>query len=177
MKKIKKTAFLTIIAIVIITIFGAVKWRSRGGVACSPILPVAQSASLINSLDQNAVHFASSSKDLMGQSTEGGVQIDYTDGGKRKIIEQRFYKETGHTYMRLYFDDSGDPFALVTLNENYAVPLSVDSNPAIVSGEERDYYLDTIGNVCSAYVNGMNISIDTNNQEMIQEYILGIIKN
>jgi hypothetical protein len=158
---------------VIVLILAMISQQWQHSYSCRLLQAVSQSKSTIDLLDHSTGHFASSTKDLIGQSTEGGVQVIYSDYGERKIVEQRFYKETGRVYMRLYFDN-GNPFALVTLNENYAVPISVDSNPTIASGEEHDYYLDPNGQVCRLDINGVSQPIDKDTQDIIQEYIAGI---
>jgi hypothetical protein len=86
-------------------------------------------------------------------------------------VEQRFYGETGKSYMRFYYDGTTTIFAIVKLNVTYAVPLSVDSSGAVNVSEESDYYLATTGRVCSAKVNGVSKQIDNDTQEMIKEYI------
>jgi hypothetical protein len=172
MTRVQKIA-IVIVVLVIVLILAVIGQQWQRSYSCRLLRSVTQSKSTIDLLDHSTGHFASSTKDLIGQSTEGGVQIIYSDNGERKIVEQRFYKETGRAYMRLYFDN-GNPFALVTLDENYAVPISVDNNPTIASGEEHDYYLGPNGQVCRLDINGVSQPIDKDTRDMVQKYIAGI---
>ena len=76
--------------------------------------------------------------------------------------------------MRFYFYENR-LFAIVKLNLSYAAPISVDSSGIIKSSEERNYYLDISGRVCSAEVNGESQPLGGDTQDMIREYIAGIL--
>ena len=103
---------------------------------CSLIMPIEQSQALIDRLYRSTASFASTTRDLMGETTEGGAQVTYTQGGVRQIVEQRFYGETGRSVARIYYT-SGKPFALIVQGMKYAVPLSVDNNGTVQSTEQR----------------------------------------
>jgi hypothetical protein len=141
---------------------------------CTPIYSTAQSKEMVDTLDKRSAQFASTTADIRDRSAEGGEQITFSQNVNRKIVEQRFYGETGKSYMRFYYDGTAI-FEIVKLNLTYAVPLSVDSSGAVKSSEESDYYLDPTGRVCGSEVNGVNRPIDKDTQEMIQEYISGIL--
>jgi hypothetical protein len=141
---------------------------------CSPILPVDRSRELVSSLDEQATTFRSTTVDLMGRSAEGGTQTTFRQEGIRKVVEQRFYGESGRSYMRFYYEGS-KIFAIVKLNISYKAPISVDPSGTVGPSEERDYYLDPNGHVCGAEVNGVSQPIDSDTQDMIQEYIAGIL--
>ena len=134
---------------------------------------MAESQALIDRLDRSENSFASTTRDLMGETTEGGAQITYTQDGVRQIVEQRWYGETGRSTARIYYA-SGKPFALVVLSTEYAVPLSVDNKGKVKSVEERDYYLDEAGVVCSWLLNGKPQPIDENTIESIKTYLAGV---
>jgi YD repeat-containing protein len=148
--------------------------RSQDIDVCTPLLPIAQSKEFVNSIDGQTSELASTTVDVMGRSTEGGTQTTFTRDGLKQIVEQRFYAETGRSYMRFYFYE-GRLFAIVKLNMSYAAPISVDSSGAIKSSEERDYYLDDKGRVCVAEVNGVSQPIGDETQDMIREYVAGIL--
>jgi hypothetical protein len=172
-KQISIRILFTIIIIAFLA-FGTLIYRQRDSGMCTPVLPVTQSKEMANSLDKQAAHFASTTTDITDRSAEGGTQITLTQNGIRKIVEQRFYGETGRSYMRFYFNDN-KIFEVIKLIFTYAVPLSVDSNGSVKTSDERDYYLDIHGKVCGSDVNGISQPIDTDTQDMIQEYLSGIL--
>src|SRR5208337_442811 len=120
--------------------------------------------------DRSTTSFASTTRDLMGETTEGGIQITYTQGGLRQVVEQRLYGETGRSVARIYYT-SGKPFALIVQGMKYAVPLSVDNNGKVKSVEERDYFLDEADVVCSWMLNGKPRPIDDNTIESVKSYL------
>jgi uncharacterized protein (UPF0333 family) len=147
--------------------------REKRSGYCTPIFTAAQSKAAADSLDKQALNLASTTADLMNRSTEGGTQITFTQGDVKKIVEQRFYGETGKSYMRFYFEGN-KIFEIVKLNLMYSVPISVDSSGKVKSTEESHYYLDPDGRVCGLDVNGSGEAVDKDTQYMIGEYIAGI---
>jgi hypothetical protein len=141
---------------------------------CSSIMQLQQSQALIGHLDRSETTFASTTQDVMGQTTEGGEQTTYTQAGVRQIVEQRFYGETGRSIARIYYT-SGVPFALVVQNMKYSVPLSVDNNGDVQSTEERAYFLDDIGVVCSWKLNGKPQPVDQNAIDSVKTFIEGVL--
>lgn len=142
-------------------------------VSCRTLLPVSQSNELINRLDQDATKFASTSKEIVGQSAEGGQQIEFRDKVKLQIVEQRFYGETGKSFERFYY--SGDRiFAITKLNLSYEVPIYVDPKAKIKSSEKKDFYLDKSGVVCTWFLNDTEQAVDKDTIDMIKQYISGI---
>jgi hypothetical protein len=172
----KKNTLKIVLAIVLVAVVaaGGVLTLRRSSNICTPTYPMAQSKEMIETLDKQSSQFASTTTDITDRSAEGGVQITLTQNGNRKIVEQRFYGETGKSYMRFYYDGT-TVFEIVKLNFTYAAPLSVDSSGAVKSSEESDYYLAPTGRVCGSEVNGVSRPIDKDTQEMIQEYISGIL--
>ncbi len=140
---------------------------------CSSILSLDKSRALIDRLDHSEPSFASTTQDVMGRTTEGGEQTTYTQDGVRQIAEQRFYRETGRATARIYYA-SGKPFALIVQNIKYAVPLSGDNNGDVQSTEERTYFLDDTGVVCSWLLNGKPQPIDENTIETMKTYLAGV---
>jgi hypothetical protein len=141
---------------------------------CSSILSLDKSRALIARLDHSEPSFASTTQDVMGRTTEGGEQTTYTQDGVRQIVEQRFYAETGRAIARIYYT-SGTPFALIVQNMKYAVPLSVDNNGDVQSTEERAYFLDDTGVVCSWLLNGKPQPIEANTVDSVKSYLAGVL--
>jgi hypothetical protein len=130
---------------------------------------------MVDALDKQSSQFASTTADITDRSAEGGAQITFSQNGNRKIVEQRFYGETGKSYYMRFYYDGTTIFEIVKLNVTYAVPISVDGSGAVKSSEESDYYLEPTGRVCGSEVNGVSQPIDKDTQDMIQEYIAGIL--
>jgi hypothetical protein len=110
----------------------------------------------------------------MGQTTEGGEQTTYTQAGVRQVVEQRFYKETGRSTARIYYA-SGKPFALIVQNIKYAVPLGVDNNGTVQSTEERAYFLDDTGAVCTWQLDGTSQPVDEGTVKSVETYLAGVL--
>jgi hypothetical protein len=167
----------TLLIAVAVIVVGSAIWvlvpPAQNDGVCAPLFPEDRSVELINSLDGQTANFASTTVNITGRATEGGTQTTFTKDSDKQIVEQRFYGETGRSYMRFYFQ-TNKLFAIVKLNLLYAVPISVDSSGKTASSEERDYYLDANGRVCSAKVNGVSQPLDADVQEMIRDYITGI---
>jgi hypothetical protein len=141
---------------------------------CSSIMPMEHSQALIDRLDHSEPSFASTTQDVMGRTTEGGEQTTYTQDGVRQIVEQRFYGETGRAIARVYYL-SGKPSVLIVQNMKYAVPLSVDNNGDVQSTEERAYFLDDTGIVCTWQLNGKPQPVDENTVESVKTYLAGVL--
>lgn len=169
MRKILLTVFLIVLVIGGVLIFMQQKSNS-----CTPVFPLTQSKEMASLLDKQATQFASTTVDITDRSAEGGTQITFAQNGIRKIVEQRFYGETGKSYMRFYYDGN-KIFEIVKLNLMYAVPLSVNNSGTVKSSDERNFYLDPRGWICDAEVNGVSQLVGKDMQDMIQEYIAGII--
>ena len=137
-------------------------------------MPPERSQALIGRLDRSEISFASTTQDVMGPTTEGGEQTTYTQDGVQQIVEQRFYGETGRSAARIYYA-SGKPFALIVQNMKYAVPLSVDNNGDVQSTEERAYFLDDTGVVCTWQLNGKPQPVDDSTIESVKTYLADVL--
>jgi hypothetical protein len=143
---------------------------------CNPIAPLSESQKLIGLLDNNSYAFSSSTKEIYNESSEGGIQINYTNNsGQTQIIEQRLYGAIGRTFMRFYLKDQ-KIFALAKLDEHYKNPISADRDVVISKTEEEDYYFSSNGRVCGWMLNGLAQQIGTTTQEMIQSFVSNIRK-
>ena len=136
-------------------------------------MPLQQSQALIDRLDHE-LSFASTTQEVMGRTTEGGEQTTYTQDGVRQIVEQRFYGETGRAIARIYYA-SGTPFALIGQNIKYEAPLSVDNNGDVQSTEERAYFLDDTGVVCTWQLNGKPQPVDDSTIESVKTYLADVL--
>lgn len=142
---------------------------------CVLTLAVGESNEQIDWLDQNAFQFASTSQALSGRSEGGGVQIDYRDRGKLRIVEQRFYGETGRAYARFYYADNGAVFAVTKLNLYYNVPIYVDADATVGGSEKKDFYLSRDGTVCRWFLNDVEQLVNEQTIDMIRGYLAGVL--
>lgn len=105
----KNKSIITIILLVSIVI-GYTVYKNQGHpvnknviVSCNNIntedvyLKVKNTESKISS-------YSSSTKDVMGQSTEGGEQTDYMSNGERVLVKQIFFGETGKSEASYYLE-------------------------------------------------------------------------
>jgi hypothetical protein len=143
------------------------------GTLCTPLIPQAQSRSLIEALDKTGGTFASSTFALMGYSAERGTQKNFYDNGHRKIVEQRFYGNTGHALIRFYYLNN-KIFAVVQLRMLYEEPISGSTSPIIRYSEENDYFLNADGQVCQWTSNGHSRSPTPDIISMIADFIANI---
>ena len=149
--------------------------RAQNSDICVPIVPVDRSREIVNLFDGSTSQFASTTVDVMGRSTEGGTQTTFTKSRAKQIVEQRFYGETGRSYMRFYYNEDGAIFAITKLNLSYHVPIYVDSSATVKMSEKKDFYLNRDGTVCSWFLNDVEQSVDRDTQDMIREYIASIL--
>ena len=113
-----------------------------------------------NIIGNNISQYATSTKDLIGKSTEGGQQINYSLDGKNILIKQTFYSETGKSEVTYYLDN-GKVFYFTKKNYIYALPLSQDSSGKVKSIESNEFYLATDQSLCSWSSDG---SVQSNTQ-------------
>ena len=173
--KTKQKRIVILGAIVIIGSVGFLGVTIRP-TSCQPVLSISRSNELIDALDQNSYKFASSSETVLGGSAEGGEQTNFVDNGRRQIVEQRFYGESGKSYERFYYF-AGQIFAITKLNIFYKVPIYIDSSAAVKYSEKKDFYLSNNGVVCKWFLNDVEQSVDKDTIDMIHQYISGIITN
>ena len=170
-KKQRIVLILSAVAIIGLVVFFGITIKPT---SCQTVLPLRQSNELIDALDQNAYKFASTSMSVSGRSSEGGEQINFVDNGKRQIVEQHFYGESGKSYARFYYFE-GRLFAITKLNLFYKVPIYVDPSAAVKSSEKKDFYLNKNGVVCNWFLNDSEQPVDKDTIDMIKEYVLGIL--
>ena len=131
-----------------------------GNVGCQNI-EVGDVKKQAQATENNAVQYESTTKDVLGKSTEGGKQTNYSSEGKNKLIKQIFFGETGKSEINYYLD-SGKVFYFTKKNLEYILPLSQDSTGKVKSVELNEFYLGSNQNLCSWY---SNQQIQQNTQE------------
>jgi hypothetical protein len=102
--------------------------------------------------ENNITQYASTTKDVLGKSTEGGTQTNFSLQGKNKLIKQTFFGETGKSEINYYLDND-KVFYFSKKNTEYILPLSQDSTAKIKSVELNEFYLGGNQNLCSWYSN------------------------
>jgi len=169
-----KVSTIVIVVFLSVAVLFSLLFYTLPSLRCHTILPIAESNNLIASLDADAYKFASTSKDLFGRSAEGGEQINFVDNGTTKIIEQRFYAETGKSYIRFYYAN-GTVFAITKLNVTYKMPIYEEPIPTIVSKQKKDFYVDSTGKTCDWFLDDKPQIIDKGTVDTVQKYLSGIL--
>ena len=110
----------------------------------------------------------------MGRSTEGGEQTEYlTLDGKRFLIKQIFFGETGKSEI-FYYIDRAQVFYVKKINTEYILPLSEDSTGKVKNTITKEFFLDKEEKLCSWYENGMIQKNDIGSESLIGSLIANI---
>lgn len=143
---------------------------------CLPFLPPQVLQTTIANLDHNAGAgiYSTTTSDLQGRSTEGGIQTTFRHRSQRVIVEQSFYGETGRSILRFYYIHDKIA-AIVQLTSLYTVPLSADSTPTIASTTDNEFVLSMQGSVCAWYSNGSAQRVTNDTNDMIADFINHIV--
>jgi hypothetical protein len=104
----------------------------------------------VKDIENDVMKYATSSKDILGKSTEGGEQTNYTLNGAIVLIKQFFYGETGKSEISYYLQ-SGKVFYFTKKITTYSLPLAEDSSGNVKNVKVDDFYLGSNQNLCSWY--------------------------
>lgn len=171
-----KKLFIIIIAIVLISasyiLLKNIKTESPKN-SCSDIDPiiVTKQAQIIEDQKSN---YSTTSRRILGRSTEGGTQLNYIDGNKIVLIEQVFYGETGKAYSSYYLVNNQVYYFHRELH-TYNLPIydsKFDQSKDVI--EIQDYYLDNKQMLCSWYSNQNKQSISDAVKEFVSQSIKGL---
>ena len=131
--------------------------------------------SKVDTINRNTNKYASSTKELLGLTTEGGVQIDYTDKNLRVLVAQHFYGETYHSIVNYYYDNSS-PILINTQRLEYNAPITVEPFPVIKSTTTNMYFLDPKGKLCMWQQNNEIKSTDIKSQDFVNSLLKEILQ-
>jgi hypothetical protein len=138
--------------------------------ACASINPddVTMQAQLI---DNSKYQYATSSRQILGKSTDGGVQMNYSKDGKILLSEVGLFGETVN-YKASYFIQDKKVYYLHEEVTRYEKSIYVeDFDPSSKGIEIRDYYLDKDQNLCSWSINQKPQPIDEKAKNYVNEAI------
>lgn len=142
---------------------------------CSSI-SVENTRSRAYTIKANKSQYASSTNDIWGQSTEGGVQTTYIKKGQVAMVEQIIFGETGKTELTYYFNNDKAFFVERTSTE-YKLPIHIDNSAAAASVNKEAYYFDDNQTLCSWYVNNELQPNDAKTQDDIVSAINRVRRN
>ncbi len=125
------------------------------------------------SIEANMASYASSTKDIVDQTTEGGEQITFTSNSDVVLIKQTFFGETGKSEVTYYLKNK-KVFLINKTNTLYIVPLSEDTSGVAKSVDKKEFYLGSDQALCSWALNGQMQSNDADTQELIR-YLINTI--
>lgn len=129
----------------------------------------------VEQIEKHRTSYVSTTKSIMGKSTQGGTQINYSMNGKVVIVEQVFYGETGKSEASYYFKN-GKVFYSRKKNIQYEGSIYDDNfNPdKVKSIEVKDFYLDLKENLCIWYENHQRQLIDNDTRDLVRYLISGL---
>jgi len=137
---------------------------------CNNIVP--ESVTMKAQLIEDQKHtFATTSRKVFGKSTDGGVQINYTQDGELFIIEEGLFGETIQSYSSYYIKNEK---VYYIHKEIIRYPTSVYQNnfdPNNKEKEVRDYYLDKNQNLCYWYSNSQLQTITDDDRNYVKRII------
>jgi len=124
-------------------------------------------------IEADKAKYKSTSKDILGKSSEGGVQTNYTLGGEPVFIEQKFYGETGKSEATYYLQN-GKVFYFTKINTEYLLPISQDSSGKTKSIETKEFYLASNQQLCAWYLNKKIESVDKDTKDLVEYLTTGL---
>lgn len=129
----------------------------------------------IAEIDRKREEYVWSTKDVMGFSTEGGLQTTYTDSsGNIRLIRQTFYGETFRSELAYYLIN--DKVFFITVDRlEYEKPIDIEPSPKVVRTLRRSFYLDDSEKVCQWYLEDVPQKNDDSTQEFVT-YLLSILR-
>jgi len=101
-------------------------------------------------LEDNLDTYLVTAKDILGKSSEGGLQTNYALQGRNQVIKQTFYSETGKSEVEYYLDE-GRVFYFTKKNSTYELPISVDPRADVKHLELNEFYLGSDQTLCLWY--------------------------
>ena len=110
------------------------------------------------------------SKDIFGESAEGGDIVKYYSGTAVKKIKQNFYGETGSLTEEFYYD-SGVLIFYYSVQSKYDKPLNIAIPKIIAKPEQRCYFFEgkIIKYIYAPAKTLANKQIDSLNRDIITE--------
>jgi hypothetical protein len=171
-----KSIATVILSIAIIVGLGFVAYKQKSHIApredaCASINPddVTKEAQLI---DNSKTQYATTSKQVLGRSTDGGVQIDYFKDGKILLAEVGLFGETVN-YKASYFVRNDKVYYFHEEVDRYERSVyAEDFSSSSKSIEIKDYYFDGNQKLCSWFINQESQPIDEKVKAYVNEAIV-----
>ena len=173
-----KKEIIIIVAILILLIGGLVIYKAQKPnhqtvtSACEKI-NLEEVKTKARELDNKLSTYSSTTKDVMGRSTEGGEQTDYASNGKRVVVKQMFFGETGKSEI-LYYLSNEKIFYVKKINTEYLVPLSEDSSGKVKNTDIKEFVLNDNQELCSWYQDGATQEINQDTKDLLNYLVTGI---
>ncbi|OGI71693.1 hypothetical protein A3J61_02495 [Candidatus Nomurabacteria bacterium RIFCSPHIGHO2_02_FULL_38_15] len=136
---------------------------------------IGQSSTLaqVNSIESKKNQYVSASKDIFGQSTQGGEQIDYSLNDQLIIKEQIFYGETGKSEASYYLSE-GKVFYFIKKNTEYINSIYQDQSGAVKKVELKEFYFNSNQELCYWYFDKVLQTNDQDTKELIDYLLSGL---
>lgn len=127
----------------------------------------------VKNIETNISKYSIITKDITGKTTEGGQQTNYTFEGKKVLIKQIFFGETGKSEVNYYLENN-KVFYFKKVNTEYILPISEDSSGKVKNIDEKEFYLGNNQDLCSWYLNQKLQLNDTDTKDLIQYLFSGL---
>ena len=92
-----------------------------------------------NEINQNTASYEAKSKEIMGESTEGGELNSYFENEELKKMVANYFGEMGRSIEEYYFSEN-NVFFVFTQQLSYDKPMYVEGSKAIKTDENRYYF-------------------------------------
>lgn len=174
-----KKIHITILALLIAVILGYVLYTHRDSSVKNPNVASCEAVntesvySKASNIESRASTYTTTTKDVMGQSTEGGQQTNYLSNGKLVLIKQIFFGETGKSEINFYIEND-KVFYVKKTNTEYLLPISEDSSAKTKSVEVKDFLLNQDQKLCSWYKNKELQVNDSDTEDLLNYLVSGI---
>jgi hypothetical protein len=124
----------------------------------------------VKNIEMNISKYSMATKDIIGKTTEGGQQTDYIFEGKKVLIKQIFFGETGKSEVNYYLENN-KVYYFKKINTEYLLPISEDSSGKIKNIDTKEFYLDNNQNICSWYLN-QKLQLNDQDTKDLTQYLL-----
>ncbi len=177
----KKNIIITFGVVIILCLVGYYMYIKNHNFVNQPVENIGQcdnldlqvSKDLVQAIESDIDSYATSSKDIIDKSSQGGMQVDYLLNGKVVLVKQTFYGETGKSEVVYYFQKE-KVFYINKKNTEYVLSLFEDPSGKIKSVEIKDFYLDSSQDLCFWYKNQELKPNDQDSRDLVQFLISGL---
>lgn len=124
-------------------------------------------------IEAGKANYASSTRYIFGESTQGGHQSDYRLNNEIVLREQVFFGETGRSEASYYLEDD-KVFYFTKKNIEYINSIYQDHSGAVKKIDIKDFYFDKNQELCLWYLNQKIQPNDQDTADLIKYLLSGL---